>query len=64
MDHRSATEIPNAQVLLDDYCSDTRRYAWPLYDEDPSPNTLCGADITATAFLSYPIPERVPEGDG
>jgi hypothetical protein len=56
MPRRSITEIPNPQELLDTYCSPNERYAWPLYDEDPSPGTLCGVDLSAPAFLNYPIP--------
>ncbi len=37
------------------YCEATSMYAWPLYDLDPAPMTLSGADLVATALLSYPV---------
>jgi hypothetical protein len=54
------TEIgpARAEKLLDDYCSSASKNAWPLYDEDYAPDLLCGADLTATALLSYAIPGR------
>ncbi|MGY6499921.1 MAG: DUF6308 family protein [Acidimicrobiales bacterium] len=55
MSKRSITEIKGAKKLLDEYCDPGNGYAWPLYDEDPSPRTLCGADLTAPALVSYPI---------
>jgi hypothetical protein len=51
----SVTDISNPGELLEKYCSPTHGFAWPLYDEDPSPRTLCGADLTAPGLLSYPI---------
>lgn len=37
------------------YTDSRHRYAWPLYDDDPSPGVLSGADLTAPALLSYSI---------
>ena len=44
-----------APELVETYCSRSGPFAWPLYDEDESPKTLTGADLTAPALLSYPI---------
>ena len=57
MNEISVTDIPKPDVLLATSCSPASSYAWPLYDDDPSPSTLCGADLTAPALLSYPIPQ-------
>lgn len=51
----SVGDIRDADLLVAEFCSPTNGYAWPLYDEDPSPRTLCGADLTAPALASYPI---------
>jgi hypothetical protein len=53
-----------AARLLDQYCDPTSKNAWPLYDDDPSPDTLCGADLTAPALLSYPITRKYLDGFG
>lgn len=50
--------VAEAARLLDQYCDPAGKNAWPLYDEDPSPGTLCGADLTAPALLSYPIKRK------
>lgn len=56
MTAKTFTEIMDqAPTLVEKYCSPTAPFAWPLYDVDPSPGTLSGADLTAPALLSYPI---------
>lgn len=47
--------IPGPGTLLASYLDPTHAFAWPLYDEDPAPDDLSGADLTAPALLSYPI---------
>lgn len=51
----SISEIPNSRSLLDQYLDPANGYAWPLYDADPAPSELTGADLTAPALLSYPV---------
>jgi hypothetical protein len=51
-------QFKDAARLLAEYCAPRSENAWPLYDEDLAPNSLCGADLTATALLSYSIPGR------
>lgn len=44
-----------APDLIAEFCAPNNSFAWPLYDEDPSPGSLTGDDLTAPALLSYPI---------
>jgi hypothetical protein len=51
----SITDITDPEKLLETFCSPSTNYAWPLYDEDASPGTLTGADLTSPALVGYPI---------
>lgn len=55
MDTPTVLDISDPRRKIEEYCSDENGYAWPLYDDDPSPYTLSGPDLTAPALLSYPI---------
>lgn len=39
---------------LDQYCSDPA-FAWPAYDEDPSPTSFTVTDLLAPALLNAPV---------
>jgi len=47
-----------AQKLLETYVSNFENHGWPLYDQDPTPSTLVGVDLTSPALLSYPIKSK------
>lgn len=41
--------------LVADYVAPSKKFGWPLYDEDLMPARLVGVDLTAPGLLSYPI---------
>lgn len=47
------------QRAIEAYCAAASTYAWPLYDVDPAPMTLSGADLLTPALLSYQVPGKV-----
>lgn len=51
----SILQITAPTTLVNAYLNPANGFAWPLYDEDPAPDTLSGVDLTAPALLSYPI---------
>ncbi|MBU6330483.1 MAG: hypothetical protein KGR18_11095 [Acidobacteria bacterium] len=47
------------RVRIERYVDPKNKYAWPLYDQDPTPGTLVGVDLAAPALLSYPIKSKI-----